>query len=277
MDQNPKIIAIVGPTASGKTSLARRLALEYNGELISADSRQVYRGLDLGTGKEGELKANTTGSKLTSAYPELRYLGEIPQWLIDIADPQDTYTVAEYQQAAYAVVKDILARGKTPIFVGGTGLYVSAVFEGYDFSPTVIRDPNNPRHADKSSYKKSPPAWDLLEIGLDLPREVLYQRIDTRVDQRLAEGMIQEAQALEANGLSLDRMRSFGLEYRYLADYLTGQLDQMEMVEQLKFAIHRYARRQLTWFRHHGHVQWINSPEEASQMTSSFLKNIPSS
>lgn len=267
-----KVIVIVGPTASGKTDLARRLALKYNGELISADSRQVYRGLNIGTGKEGELKANTLA--LTEAYTKLRFLeGDIPQWLIDIADPQETYTVADFQKDCLKLVDNIASRGKLPIIVGGTGLYVSAVLDGYDFSEQRERSQDNPRHATQQEYRKTPPDWDILTLGIELPREELYHRIDTRVDRRIEEGMIQEAEELLASGIGADRLRQFGLEYRFLVDYIEKKLSFDEFRTKLKYAIHAFARRQLTWWRHHGPVGFCNDYNTIIDRVSKFLKN----
>lgn len=257
MTHKPLVIAVVGPTASGKTALARRLALEHNGEIISADSRQVYRYLDIGTGKDGELQENKTGSKLAIRYPQLRYLeDDIPQWLTDFVDPNETYTVTEYQQAAYQVIDDILSRDKTPILCGGTGLYVSAVLEGYQFQ-TVDRSAVNPRHSDGSMKVKKAPDWDVKEIGINLPREELHSRIDERLDKRLEQGLVEEVkQLIERHNVTPERLRRFGLEYRYIMDYLDDLLSYDLMHEQLKYAIHRYARRQLTWSRNHGKVEW---------------------
>lgn len=274
MSNPPLIITIVGPTASGKTDLARRLAMTYNGELVSADSRQVYKHLNIGTGKDGDLRTNdVAGTNLAERYPELRYLGDIPQWLTDYVDPERMYTVAEYQQAAYEVIDDILRRGKLPIIVGGTGLYVSAVTLGYDFSPDAQRDQRNPRHSDKQHHKRTPPGWRLLEIGLDVPHDGLRERIDARLLSRVEQGLITETQTLhESHRLSLERLRAFGLEYKYLADLIDGQYTETECLRQLAFAIHRYARRQRTWFRHHGNVQWLTNTDDADTIISTVLK-----
>ncbi len=243
-----KLLAIVGPTTSGKTELARRLALQYNGEVVSADSRQIYKGMDIGTAKDKTF----------------------PQWLIDIVEPTQSFTVTEYQKAAYSAIDDIHRRGKLPILCGGTGLYVSAILEGYQFSPQE-RSSLNPRHSAGINHQKSAPNWDKLEIGIDLPRAELYQRIDERVISRLDDGMINEAQQLVASGLTLDRLRRFGLEYRFLADLLEEKIDREQFVIQLQGAIHQYARRQLTWFRHHGNVHWIHSASEAEQLVADWL------
>lgn len=270
----PPVIAIVGPTASGKTQLAVSLAEQFNGELISADSRQVYRGLDIGTGKEGQLKENQTGSLLASRYCTLRYINTIPQWLTDIVEPTETYTVAQFQQEATAIVNDVHQRGKVPILVGGTGLYITALLEGYSIEPNQKRHTENPRHATPAESHRQKPNWNVLTIGIDLTREELYQRIDARLDARVDQGLVEEARSLHRSGISLDRLRQFGLEYRFLADYLDSLLSHDEFVEKLKYAIHAFARRQLTWFRHHGEVVWIKNNQEAVEQVSSFLQGL---
>lgn len=271
MSQNRKLIAIVGPTASGKTNLARFLADEFNGELVSADSRQVYKRLDIGSGKDGVIKPNTTGSELIAQYPELRYLDDIPQWLIDIIEPTDRFTTADFQQRALDVIRDIRQRGKLPIIVGGTGLYISALIEGYQFYPLAKRSPNNPRHADKQNWQKTPPNWDVWLLGIDIPQPELYQRIDDRLDQRIKEGLIQEAKNLINEGLPIDRLRELGLEYKYLADRLEEKLTPEQFTTQLKSAIHAFSRRQLSWWRSHGPVKWVKNPQEASSLVTTFL------
>lgn len=269
---NPIVIVIAGPTASGKTDLARRLAKEYNGELISADSRQVYRFLDVGTGKEGVLRSNTTGSSLASKYPELRYIEDTPQWLTDFVDPrQKLYTVADYQSAAYEVINDVISRGKLPIIVGGTGLYISAITEGYDFSVQLERHTDNPRHSAGTIRQKTPPEWNLLELALDIPRPELHRRIDNRLERRFDEGLIEEAQHLCRKCLTTERMRSFGLEYRYLADFIDGIIDKVTLKQTLPFAIHRYARRQIAWFKRHGQVQWCDTHDILLATAKTFL------
>lgn len=268
-----KIIAIVGPTASGKTNAARRLAMEINGEIVSADSRQVYIGLDIGTGKEGVLRQNKTA--MADKYPLLRYVGNIPQWLIDIVNPQkhpkERYSVINFQTEATPIILNIANRGKVPIMVGGTGLYVSALLEGYEFQPTQ-RSLDNPRHASGTATKKNKPNWNTLLLALDPPRKTLYERIDNRVDRRLKEGLIAEGENLLNAGLTAEDLRSFGLEYRFIADLLEKKITNENFTPQLKFAIHAYARRQLTWWRNHGKVQWVNDYDSILDQSKKFLK-----
>lgn len=274
MPNRPKVVAVVGATASGKTGLSLALAEAINGELISADSRQVYVGLDIGSGKEGELRDNTVpNTSLREAYPKLRYLNATPQWLIDVADPKERFTVADWQSRAYEVIDDILRRGKLPIVVGGTGLYIAALFEGYVFNDSIPRDENNPRHAASVLQETNPPDWDVLTLAIDLPREELYQRIDERVDARIEEGLISEGERLMSEGIDADRLRKFGLEYRFLADLLEHKMPRNEFAQKLKYAIHGYARRQLTWFRKHGEIHWIKNKEEAAESTQQFVNS----
>lgn len=286
---NRKLIAIVGPTASGKTDLAIFLAKKLKGELISADSRQVYCGLDIGTGKD-------------KSYP---------QHLIDICEPKKIYSVAEFQPAAYKIIEDIFFRGKIPILVGGTGLYLDAVLQGYQFPKedkhlraklekktmeeiikelkkvdpiSVEKNIGNHRRLVRalevyllnkrplSEYKKKQPNFSYLTVGIDLDRNKLYQNIDERVDRRIRQGMIEEVKNLLKNGLSHERLQQFGLEYRFIDRYLQGVYSKEEMIQKLKFAIHDFARRQLTWFRKNKGIKWVKNNQEAEKLVRIFLK-----
>ncbi len=272
MSSKPKILSVVGPTASGKTELARHLATQFNGEIVSADSRQIYRDLDIGTGKEGELRVISTDlSPLAATYPELRFLGDVPQWLIDIVDPTERFTVAEYQEQAYVVIDDILRRGKLPIICGGTGLYINALVKGYVFDQNVPRDENNPRHSAGNHLEQQPPEWDLLTFGVEVDRDELYRRIDQRVDDRIASGMIQEGRKLIEQGIPIERLKQFGLEYKFLAGLYEKELSLEAFKQKLKYAIHGYARRQLTWFRKYGEIEWIKDYENAEKLAKRFL------
>jgi tRNA dimethylallyltransferase len=263
----PQLLVIVGPTASGKSSLGEALALAYDGEIISADSRQVYRGLDLGSGKE-RLK--------------------VPQRLIDIKDPEERFTVMEWCDRARQEIDELLAAGRLPIIVGGTGLYVSALLDGYDFAPegdvklkeslaamstaelvAELKQTNAPalegldtrnhRYLERAVEKTrlgwrapttSEPLYDALVLLADWPRPELYARIDRRLDDRLRQGLLGEVQGLIKDGVSADWLKRLGLEYRYLTDYLEGRYKSLnEAVERLKFATHHFARRQLIWWR----------------------------
>ncbi len=184
----------------------------------------------------------------------------------------DRYTVADWQAAAYEIIDDIVRRGKQPIIVGGTGLYIAALLKGYIFSEHVPRDENNPRHAISAYQEMHPPEWEVLTLGIDLPREKLYQRIDERVDRRMKDGMIEESRELLAGGVTIERLRKLGLEYRFMADFIENMFGtKEEMTQKLKYAIHAYARRQLTWFRGQTDAHWITNEEEAETLVQNFL------
>ena len=269
------LITILGPTASGKTPLAAALASRLDSEIISADSRQVYRGMDLGTGKD--LADYTVAGKT------------IPYHLIDIVDPGYKYNVFEYQRDFLQSYQSVREWGKLPILCGGTGLYLEAVLKGYRLIPV----PENPelrnRLSDKSldeltrilsSYKKlhnstdvdtvkrairaieieeyyltqdveerSFPTINSLIIGVDIDRELRREKITRRLKQRLDEGMVDEVRQLIAGGVSPDDLIYYGLEYKYLTLYAIGELTFEEMFHQLEIAIHQFAKRQMTWFR----------------------------
>lgn len=286
-----KIIAIVGPTASGKTDLAIFLAKKYDCELISADSRQVFRKMDIGTGKD-------------KSYP---------QHLIDIRDPMENYSVAEYQSDAYKIIFDIFKKKKIPILVGGTGLYIDAVLKGYEIPKTSLKLREELSHLtnveilaqlksyDPASYEKidhnnrrrilralessivnrrpfsevqaKKPNFNLLIIGIDLPRKKLYERIDERVDKRLKQGMVEEVEHLLKSGVTYERMQNFGLEYRFISNYLKNPTPENFKLEitNLKFKTHAFARRQLTWFRRNKDIRWVKNQKEAEQLIRKFL------
>ncbi len=243
-----KLIIVIGPTASGKTRLATNLASQMNGELISADSRQVYQGFDLASGKEGKLSPNQTGSDLASLYPQLRYITRpnskpVPQWLTDLAPISTRLTVNDWVEAADRVVKDCLERQKTPILVGGSWLYLQAWLLGYNFDGTGA-NLNNPRHRATSGT-----AAPKLEYWLDIywlkPQpSALSSRIQQRLTDRSNQGLIDESMKdLERFGLNLDEIAPLGLEFSWLA-----QADKVAEAE-LAIAINRFARHQQKNFR----------------------------
>jgi len=325
-----KIIVIVGPTASGKTgwgvsvasAIGRPASGWKGGEIISADSRQVYRGLNIGTGKDLE------------DYSDTKY------HLIDICDPGVQFTMFDWVERARIVIEDIFSRGKTPIIVGGTGLYVQALVEGFQkskiknqncnlkvkiFSREELEsktlkelqqinlrlntddlklDLDNPhrliraieRAQNGEVVSKKKPNFEVLQIAIDMPREVLYQRIDQRVDEWFKEGFTEEVQSLLKNGVDPKWLEKIGLEYRLLTQYLiqnsklksqncklkvkiidttTKQFDSEsfeEMKQKMKFVIHAYARRQLTWFRRFSDIIWCFDLKSAEKEINKFLK-----
>ena len=272
---NYDLITILGPTASGKTPLAVALAYKLDTEIISGDSRQIYRRMDLGTGKDlADYVVNDH---------------QVPYHLIDIVDPGYKYNVFEYQRDFLAAYNKVKQKGKLPVLCGGTGMYLESVLKGYRLLPV----PENPQLrtslADKSLeeltqmlstykklhnstdvdtvkrairaieieeyYKQQPPEYrefpvlNSLIIGVDIDRELRRQKITRRLKQRLDEGMVDEVKALLEGGIASEDLIYYGLEYKYLTLYITGQLTYDEMVSQLEIAIHQFAKRQMTWFR----------------------------
>ena len=272
---NYDLIAILGPTASGKTSFAATLAYELDTEIISADSRQIYREMDLGTGKD--LADYTVNGK------------QIPYHLIDIAEPGYKYNVFEYQRDFLNAYQSIKQKGRLPVLCGGTGLYLESVLKGYQLIPV----PENPelriRLAGKtleeltdilSNYKtlhnstdvdtakrairaieieeyyathdlsaREFPSINSLIIGVDIDRELRREKITKRLRQRLDEGMVEEVRRLLNKGIQPEDLIYYGLEYKYLTLYVTGEISFEEMFKQLEIAIHQFAKRQMTWFR----------------------------
>ncbi len=252
--QADEVIVIAGPTASGKTALSIQIALKFNGEVISADSRQVYRGLDIGSAK-------VTNSEICG----------VPHHLIDVLDPGQKYSVAQFQNQTLNLIKDIQARGKVPIICGGTGLYIESVVEGYRFGENRNLTPSPSSAGEGSSLSSLPSEREgsssKLKVGynpkfkvylLNWPREVLRQRISTRVDQRMEEGMLEEVQGLIKSGVDPQWLISLGLEYRYLTEYLLDSNPNLdETITKLKFKIYQFAKRQDTWFRRWDYAEVI--------------------
>ena len=331
MNKMSKVIAIVGPTASGKTGVGVRLAKNFDGEIVSADSRQIYRGLDLGTGKD------------LLEYDGVRY------HLIDIVDPGNDFSMFKWLEAARKAIEDIFSRGKMPIVVGGTGLYIQALTEGFelkckDVISTVVEkslkvtnersldklemtakgigdnkytreqlegmtreklqeilkeldpelfekiDKNNPhrliraieRAQEGTKAIKVKPDFEVLQIGLDWPREELYKRIDKRVDDRFDQGMLQEVQTLLDKGVDPEWLMKLGLEYKHITQYLLSIMDMDDpeleekmyegMKQELKFKSHQYARRQLTWLRRFPETIWEDDYNKIEQLVKDYLK-----
>ncbi len=292
MTQNlPPVLVFTGATATGKSGLAVELALQYNGEVISADSRQVYRGLDLGT------------EKITAE--EKR---GVPHYLLDIAEPQEQITAAVWKEQAEKAITEIRSRGKLPIVAGGTGLYIRILTENItppEVEPRPQRrqeleqltvqelgsllsqlDPRRYKEIEKGNKRrliraieiaetlgrvptheelKGEPRYRFLKIGLDLPGPELQEKISNRLLKTLEKGMIKEAQQLHRNGLTLSRMEELGLEYRYLARYLRNELSKEELKDELPWAVWRYAKRQKSWFRKEPDIIWFR-PEQLAKI-----------
>jgi tRNA dimethylallyltransferase len=272
---NYDLIAILGPTASGKTSFAATLAYELDTEIISADSRQIYREMDLGTGKD--LADYTVNGK------------QIPYHLIDIAEPGYEYNVFEYQRDFLNAYQSIKQKGRLPVLCGGTGLYLESVLKGYQLIPVPENPELRTRLAGKtlaeltdilSNYKtlhnstdvdtakrairaieieeyyathdlsaREFPSINSLIIGVDIDRELRREKITKRLRQRLDEGMVEEVRQLLNKGIQPEDLIYYGLEYKYLTLYVTGEISFEEMFKQLEIAIHQFAKRQMTWFR----------------------------
>ena len=277
------MITILGPTASGKTPLAAALAQRIDGEIISADSRQVYRRMDIGTGKDlADYTSVVDGSPVN-----------IPYHLIDICEPGTKYNLFQYQQDFFDAYNNIRGRGKTPILCGGTGLYIEAVLKGYQLSPV----PQNPELRARLEGKSLEELTEMLRelkqqngsvmhnttdvdtaqrairaieiemeqqnypltshlsplssliIGVNIDRELRREKITRRLKARLDEGMVDEVRGLLAEGIPAEDLIYYGLEYKYLTEYIIGKLTYDEMFRQLEIAIHQFAKRQMTWFR----------------------------
>ena len=278
-----KIIVIMGTNASGKSGLGVTLAERCGGEIVSADSRQVFRGLDLGSGKI--TPEETRG---------------VPHHLIDVCEPGAFFSMHDFQRLAYEAIDGILERGKLPFLVGGTGLYVASVTEGYVMSdnppdleyrayletfgtpvlyemllravPDTDVEPRNRNrvmrlleklHAGDDHVPRSQPRYECLKLGVTWDRETLRARIDERLERRLNQGMIEEVQGLMDAGVSTEFLYKLGLEYRFIAQYLNGEISSREeMVELLGTAIKQFAKRQMTWFRRDKEILWLDMTKD---------------
>ncbi len=300
MEKKPQLVVVTGPTASGKSSLGIALARQFKGEIVSADSRQVYRGLDLGTAK---------------VTPEERVL--VPHHLLDVAESDEIYSVARFQHDAIEAINGILARKHQPFLVGGSPHYIQAVvdnlaipaippqpelrarLEKRSLTELLVQleklDPQTAATIDKHNSRRliralevclvtgqpfseqrrmGEPLYDCLQIAINWPRTELYTRIDQRVDERIEQGMVQEVQRLLNEGLSSERLEAFGLEYRFINRWLHGEFaSEAQMVERLKFAIHDFTRRQLSWLRKESRLIWLDGHQlnAASGILQDFL------
>ncbi|MCX6781693.1 MAG: tRNA (adenosine(37)-N6)-dimethylallyltransferase MiaA [Candidatus Magasanikbacteria bacterium] len=300
----PKIIVIVGPTASGKTALGLELAKKYNGEVINADSRQIYKGMDIGTAKAQNEEKN------------IDYLVQgIRHHLIDVVNPDEEFTLAHYKKLAFEAIDDVLRRNKLPIVVGGTGLYIWAIVDNLDIPivPPNIKlrsalekktlselmemlkasdpisakkiDLKNPRRVMRAievalssgesftiKQKKLPPRYEALQIGLDIPREELVQRINERTEEQIKAGLVEEVRKLSTKYLwTLPAMSGIG--YKQVGYYLRGEISLADAIEMIKRDTRRYAKRQMTWFRRDKRIKWFESTSEADGWAKEFLDN----
>jgi tRNA dimethylallyltransferase len=296
-----KIVVVVGPTASGKTSLGISLAEQFHGEVVCADSRQIYRGMDIGTAKPSPVEMNG-----------------VPHHVVNVVNPNQEYSVADYKVAATAAIKDVLKRNHVPIMVGGTGLYIKTVVENLDlpqiksdpalraqiekeieasglaaaFERLVALDPDaanvvdakNPRRVVRAlevalitgepftaQRKKNEPLWDSLTIGIELPLDQLREKINLRIDLMIQDGLVQEV---------IDLTKKYGNEqlafeaigYREIIDFLNDKISLQEATDLIKMNTWHYAKRQLTWFKKDKTVHWVNNKEEAVALVENFLQ-----
>jgi tRNA dimethylallyltransferase len=304
-----KMITILGPTASGKTDLAAALAYDIGAEIISADSRQVYRGMDIGTGKD--LEDYTVCGKL------------IPYHLIDICEPGTKYNLFQYQEDFLKAYDDIIARGVTPVLCGGTGLYIESVLKGYHLSPV----PQNPDlrkeledksleeltemlyqlklqtgsnmhnktdvdscqrairaieiekfNLDNPTPRREFPSIESVIIGVDIDRDARRAKITDRLKRRLDNGMVDEIKSLLLRGIPAENLIYYGLEYKYVTEYVTGKSTYNEMFNGLEIAIHQFAKRQMTWFRgmeRRGFtIHWIDAMKPMTEKLNEIKKVI---
>lgn len=289
MEPRGKIIVILGPTSSGKSDIAIKLAQKFDGEIVSADSRQIYRGMDIGTGK------------VTKQEQKL-----VKHWMLDIVSPNTEYNVAKYKKRAQKILEDILKRGKLPIICGGTGFWIKALVDNIDFpevkpDPALRNmlsnksadelfgelkkiDPERARTIDPKnkvrliraieickaigkvpivSHQSSVISQHFLQIGIDLPKETLNERIMTRLEKRFRQGMVDEVKNLHSkNKVSWKKLESFGLEYYWISLYLQNKLPLEEAKEKLYYDIIHYAKRQMTWFRKDSRIVWLENYED---------------
>lgn len=296
----PKIIVIAGTNASGKSSLGIELAKKYNGEIISADSRQIYNGFDLCCGK-------VTKEEMSI----------VPHHLIDICNIGDYFSVSDYQKKVYSIIPQIVQRGHIPFIVGGTGLYISSIINGYEFNDETIdlglrkeletksldelkkmlpidamthlknnnSDANNKRriirllekiHNGEDLNVCNSPRFNVLQIGVTWPKEILDKRIEERLSLRIKQGMIDEVRQYLESGNSAQYLYDLGLEYRYILWYITGKYSCLEeFFDEMSRAIKKFSKRQITWFKRDKSIYWIdmqnNSFAQASQLIDSFL------
>lgn len=292
----PKVLVIVGPTASGKSDLAVKLARQFNGEVISADSRQVYKGFDL------------TSGKITKS--EMR---GIPHYMLSVTSPKKTYSVDFYKKEAEKYLRDILNRKKLPVIAGGSGLYIdSLVFDKKlpDVPPNIILrkkleklsnerlfdllmkldkrrareiDISNPRRMIRSIEiaralgkvphlaSGTPSAYNALWIGLNPSFDKLRSNISDRIKIRIKKGMVAEVKNLHKEGLSFKKLEKFGLEFKYVSLYLQNKITKKEMIHSIKGDSLKYAKRQMTWFKRNKEIHWLTSPQDSTKLVKRFL------
>ena len=313
-----KVLVIVGPTASGKSDVAIKLAQKFNGEIISADSRQIYRGMNIGSGK---VSRDISGTIPNDNFPiskqkELFISEGIVHHLIDVADPNDYFNVSHFKKMAEKSIEEILQRKKVPIICGGTGFWIKAIIDNVQlpevkpdqklrnmlsnksteelFAMLRKLDPERAENIDAKNkvrliraieicntigtvpkidtkYKIPNTKYNFLQIGIDVPKEILNEKIKKRLQQRFEEGMIEEVQNLNKNGIAWERLEYFGLEYRWIARYLQNKIPLSEMQKKLYFDIIHYAKRQMTWFKRDKRIHWLKNYTEIEKAAKKVL------
>jgi tRNA dimethylallyltransferase len=304
----PKLIVILGPTASGKTGLSLRLAKKIGGEIIHADSRQIYKKMSIGTAKPESGQWINTGDKVSY------YVDDVPHHLIDFLDPGKSFTVAQFRDTALKYVKLARKRGRHPMIVGGTGLYIQALIDNYTIprippnnklrrsleektDPALLLllealDPEAVKKIDKKNKRRiiralevsilsgepfsaqqsrGEPIFDTLKIGINVPREELYQRINVRVDKMIDRGLVEEVKGLMRQKYNWELPSMSGVGYRQFRPYLEGNISLEEAINNLKRDTRRYARRQMTWFRRDPEIYWVSDYKEAESLVEGFL------
>jgi len=282
----PKILVVLGPTSSGKSDVAVSLAKKFNGEIISADSRQVYKGMDLGTGK----------------ITKKEMLG-VPHHLLDVANPKTIFSVEKYKKLAEKKIEEIIKKNKTPIICGGTGFYIDSIVKNillpqvkpnkklrkelenksaeYLYKTLQKLSPSRAQNIDAKNkvrliraieiakvlgeipeIKELPSKYEFILIGIDLPDEVLKERIKIRLQKRLKAGMLKEVQNLNKNGVSWKRLESFGLEYRNCALFLQNKITKEQMIQNIEKESFQYVKRQRTWFKREKKVMWFGNGKD---------------
>jgi tRNA dimethylallyltransferase len=302
-----KLIVILGPTASGKTGLSIKLAKKYNGEVVSADSRQIYKGMDIGTAKP---QITAKRKKIMS--------GGIAHWLIDIKNPNQPYTVAEYKKEALRAIRNIQKWGKLPILTGGTGLYIKAIVDNLnipkvkadsllrqkiekeiqkqglshvfgkliklDPEAAYIVDPKNPRRVLRAlevvlltkrpfseQRKAGNPLFDILEIGISVSKEKLRERINLRVEEMMKEGLVEEVKKL-VKEYGADQQVFDAIGYREIIKHLNNKMTIQQAKEIMKINTWHYAKRQMTWFKRDKRIHWIKNHKEAEKLIKNFIQ-----
>ncbi|MEK9167374.1 MAG: isopentenyl transferase family protein [Patescibacteria group bacterium] len=247
-----KLLAVVGPTGSGKTKLAVKLAKKFNGVIVSADSRQIFREMDIGTNKEG--KPGKWGNY------QARIVDGIPQLLIDVVEPGNRFTVADWLTLARKMLSEIWAAGQLPIVVGGTGLYVTALTEGYQLG------------GGRFAKNNQPVDFESLILMPEVDRQLLNKKSDQRC-VRIFDALMAETEKLLASGVPGDWLDKIGLDYRYAFKRIRGQLSREKAIEQYQVASRAYIRRQITWWRHHGEPITVSDSDEATNLVTQRLSS----